>query len=84
MRNLQRVAPLESKVASRRVFLSFLPTLAPPPWRIDAGHTLNTKDGKKTIVGIGLIEGCVGLAVLLGAMGGVLSANAMPEGLSED
>lgn len=69
MRNLQRVAPLESKVASRRVFLSFLPTLA-PPWRIDAGHTLNTKDGKKTIVGIGLIEGCVGLAVWLGAMGG--------------
>ena len=56
MRNLQRVAPLESKVASRRVFLSFLPTFAPPR-RIDAGHTLNTKDGKKTIVGIGLIEG---------------------------
>ena len=51
---------------------------------IDAGHTLNTKDGKKTIVGIGLIEGCVGLAVWLGAMGGVLSANAMPKGLSED
>ena len=74
---------MESKVASRRVFLSFLPTL-PPPWRIDAGHTLNTKDGKKTIVGIALIEGCVGLAMWLRAMGGVLSANAMPEGLSED
>ena len=60
---------MESKVASQRVFLSFLPTSA-LPWRIDAGHTLNTKDGKKTIVGIGLVEGCVGLTVWLGAMGG--------------
>jgi hypothetical protein len=53
MRNLQRVAPLESKVASRRVFLSFLPTLT-LPWHTDAGHVLNTKDGKSAIAGIGL------------------------------
>lgn len=79
MRNFQRVAPLRSKVATRCVFLSLLPTLA-LPWRIDVGHALNTKGGKKPIAGIGLSVSGVGRVQSVR----VLSANAMLEGLSGD